>query len=123
MRLQKKMEHGKQLSEEEKNFMKEERVRKTFSKNNEEEKEDERNKGKKKNEKVDKNKKKGKDEKNRLREGGIVAHRPALHAHFQKEGLENGGGGQGRREAVQPVAEPEQKEIGGMFHRGLPCRR
>ena len=59
--LQKKMEHGKQLSEEEKNFMKEERVRKTFSKNNEEEKEDERNKGKKKNEKVDKNKKKGKE--------------------------------------------------------------
>ena len=58
--LQKKMEHGKELSDEEKNFMKEERVRKTFNKT-EEEKEDEKNKGKKKPEKVDKNKKKGKE--------------------------------------------------------------
>ena len=59
--LQKKLENGKQLSEEEKSFMKEERVRKTFNKPSEED--DEKNKGKKKNEKVDKNKKKGKDEK------------------------------------------------------------
>ena len=61
--LKKKMENGKQLSEEEKSFMSEERMRKTFNKGSEEEKEDEKNKGKKKNEKVDKNKKK-KEEKN-----------------------------------------------------------
>ena len=58
--LQKKMQNGKQLTEEEKSFMKEERVRKTFNKENEEENED-KNKGKKKQEKIDKNKKKGKD--------------------------------------------------------------
>ena len=44
--------------------MKEERIRKSFNKNNEEEKDDEKNKGKKKNEKLDKSKKKGKDDKN-----------------------------------------------------------
>ena len=38
------MQNGKQLTEEEKSFMKEERVRKTFNKENEEENED-KNKG------------------------------------------------------------------------------
>ena len=60
--LQKKIENGKQLTEEEKSFLKEERVRKTFNKENEEEI-DEKNKGKKKNEKVDKSKKKKENEK------------------------------------------------------------
>ena len=59
--LQKKIQNGKQLTEEEKSFMKEERIRKTFNKENEDEKEEDKNKGKKKPEKIDKNKKKGKD--------------------------------------------------------------
>ena len=58
--LQQKLRNGNKLTEEEDNFLKEIRVRKTFNKS-EEEKEDEKNKGKKKVEKVDKNKKKGKD--------------------------------------------------------------
>ena len=58
--LEQKQRNGNELSEEEANFLKEIRVRKTFNKT-EEEKEDEKNKGKKKVEKVDKNKKKGKD--------------------------------------------------------------
>ena len=59
--LEKKLENGKQLNEEEKSFLKEERIRKTFNKENEEEIDD-KNKGKKKNEKIDKSKKKGKEE-------------------------------------------------------------
>ena len=59
--LQKKAENGKKLTEEEANFLKEERVRKSFYKKEEEEKDDDKNKGKKKQEKVDKNKKKGKE--------------------------------------------------------------
>jgi hypothetical protein len=60
--LQKKLENGNKLSSEETEFLKEIRIRKTFSKaGNEEEKDDDKNKGKKKVEKVDKNKKKGKD--------------------------------------------------------------
>ena len=59
--LQKKLANGNQLNEEESEFLKEIRVRKTFNKINEEEKEDDKNKGKKKVEKIDKNKKKGKD--------------------------------------------------------------
>ena len=58
--LEKKLENGKQLNEEEKSFLKEERIRKTFNKENEEEIDD-KNKGKKKNEKIDKSKKKGKE--------------------------------------------------------------
>ena len=56
--LQKKVENGKELNEEEKSFLKEERIRKSFNKANEEEKDDDKTKGKKKNEKVDKSKKK-----------------------------------------------------------------
>ena len=59
--LQQKLANGNQLSEEEIEFLKEKRIRKVFSKINEEEKEDDKNKGKKKIEKIDKNKKKGKD--------------------------------------------------------------
>ena len=59
--LQQKLANGNQLNEEETQFLKEIRVRKTFNKINEEEKEDDKNKGKKKVEKIDKNKKKGKD--------------------------------------------------------------
>ena len=58
--LQQKLTNGNQLSEEETNFLKIQRVRKTFNKANEEEKEDDK-KGKKKVEKVDKTKKKGKE--------------------------------------------------------------
>ena len=46
--LQKKAENGKKLTEEEANFLKEERVRKSFYKKEEEEKDDDKNKGKKK---------------------------------------------------------------------------
>ena len=59
--LQQKLSNGNQLNEEEKEFLQEIRVRKTFNKISEEEKEDDKNKAKKKVEKVDKNKKKGKD--------------------------------------------------------------
>ena len=58
--LQQKLTNGNELSEEETNFLKVQRVRKTFNKANEEEKEDDK-KGKKKVEKVDKSKKKGKE--------------------------------------------------------------
>ena len=57
--LQQKLANGNQLSEEEVNFLKEQRIRKVFNKP-EEEKEDDK-KGKKKVEKVDKSKKKGKE--------------------------------------------------------------
>ena len=60
--LQQKMANGNKLSEEEAEFLKEIRVRKSFNKpSSEEEKDDDKNKAKKKVEKVDKNKKKGKD--------------------------------------------------------------
>ena len=60
--LQQKLANGNKLSEEEAEFLKEIRVRKSFNKpSSEEEKDDDKNKAKKKVEKVDKNKKKGKD--------------------------------------------------------------
>ena len=61
--LQQKLANGNQLNEEEKTFLEEVRVRKTFNKISEEDKEDDKNKAKKKVEKIDKTKKKGKDDK------------------------------------------------------------
>ena len=59
--LQQKLANGHQLNEEEKTFLEEVRVRKSFNKISEEDKEDDKNKAKKKVEKIDKTKKKGKD--------------------------------------------------------------